>query len=136
MPLCEIVEPTRHPALLFGTTPKPEPEPADLLYLFACGLRWQNLADATAGWDLLAGLRSMDAAARALSASLLFQSRSELAVYREFRRSSWEDDEDPSLLPPVKDDEMITPYGLEMCESCVTCKLTKSGWFCHLAHEC
>lgn len=30
---------------------------------------------------------------------------------------------------------MNVPYGLEMCESCVTCKLNQPGWFCNTSQE-
>ena len=30
---------------------------------------------------------------------------------------------------------MNTPYGLELIDSCMTCKFAKEKWFCHLSME-
>ena len=35
----------------------------------------------------------------------------------------------------AKGENMNTPYGLEMVENCMTCKLRKDGWFCQLSSD-
>ena len=41
----------------------------------------------------------------------------------------------PSGQTPSKVPQMNTPYGLEIVESCLTCKLRKDYWFCGLSPE-
>jgi hypothetical protein len=44
----------------------------DPLYLFVCGLAWRKQSNASAGWELVRGLRSSDQTAR-IAAALLAQ---------------------------------------------------------------
>jgi len=135
MPLCEMASPAPPDNYFFAI---PEQAAADehLLYLFTCGLRWHDDGDLTAGWDLIEGLRSSDPAARALCADYLSRTRGGRLLSGELRQPEWCEAEILPVLPqPEKGNEMNNPYGIEMSESCLTCKLNKSGWFCHLSHE-
>jgi CRP/FNR family cyclic AMP-dependent transcriptional regulator len=134
MPLCEIVRVTPHPGVLLGQLSLLPPSGNDLLYLFACSLHWRDRGDTTAGWDLIAGMRSNDETIQRLCTSLLADASNDTPPWRDFRR--WNLPSKSELNPQSNaKDEMNTPYGLEMCESCVTCKLNQPGWFCHLSHE-
>lgn len=135
MPLCQTVRTTPQPGVLLGQLALMPPSADDLLYLFACSLRWRDRGDTTAGWDLTAGLRSADETMRTVCESLLFGPRTEIPAWRDFRQPSPEVPSNLISIANTKDEEMNTPYGLEMCESCVTCKLNQPGWFCHTSQE-
>ena len=109
----------------------------DPLYLFACGVSWHRHRDATAGWELIQSLRSQDKGSRAIAAALLARTEHARLLVRDLRRArvrvskpAVRDEVQPVEQRPSKVDEMNTPYGLEIVESCLTCKLRKDHWFC------
>jgi CRP/FNR family transcriptional regulator, cyclic AMP receptor protein len=129
-----------------GQTARTSPQPAqtvhfDPLYLFHCAAMWHGTADTTSGWELIRGLRSGDCNARAISAALLAKTEDARLLVRDLRRtrSSLHETRTGSSLPdqqnPTQAAEMNTPYGLEIIESCVTCKLRKDKWFCGLSPD-
>ena len=113
----------------------------DPLYLFYCGVEWERSGDTGAGWELIQGLRSQDRATRAISAAMLARAEHARLLARELRRarSAPPGTRKQWTLPSQHNyDEamrMNTPYGLEIIESCLTCKLRKEGWFCGLSSE-
>lgn len=124
-------------ALTSGATSR---ESDDLFYLFICGLRWHAEANTGCGWDLIEGLRSSDWVARTLCADLLTKTKNGRVLASELRRAQ------AAIRDPVFHREkliesnpgevtMNTPYGLEMSDSCLTCKLSKDRWFCRFSHE-
>jgi CRP/FNR family transcriptional regulator, cyclic AMP receptor protein len=115
---------------------------ADLLYLFSCGALWHQQRDASAGWELIQFLRSQDTDARAVAAALLAKTEHSRLLVRDLRRAlihikkpAARDAGDPDGQAPSKVAEMNTPYGLEIVDSCLTCKLRKDHWFCGLSTE-
>ena len=116
-------------------------EPAiDPLYLLAFGLRWQNDGEAGAGWELIQLLRSADRDARVLAAELLAGAEHSGLLVRDLRRAKkrlGKTTEHKRTLGRGRDEvtEMNTPYGLEIIDSCLTCKLRKEVWFCGLSAE-
>ncbi len=134
MPLCETVRQMPHPGVLLGQLPLLPPSANDLLYLFACSLHWRDRGDTTAGWDLIAGMRSNNETVQSVCTRLLADASNDAPPWRDFRRWTLPKQHEVNPKGNVKD-EMNTPYGLEMCESCMTCKLNQPGWFCHLSHE-
>src|SRR5579862_5138933 len=112
----------------------------DPLYLFACALSFHNRSDAGAGWELIRALKS--AAPGAQVASTLLAATSDLQVQMRKRRRS---PAGPVMLsmetePPRQEAgevvaTMNTPYGLEIIENCVSCKLRKDQWFCGLSSD-
>lgn len=113
----------------------------DPLYLFHCGLRWHGGADTSAGWELIHGLRSRDRDARTVAAALLAKTEKARLLVRDLRRArrgihvvnpdldfSWQQNHGEAV-------EMKTPYGLEIIDSCVSCRLRKDKWFCGLSPE-
>ncbi len=136
MPLCEIVRATPNPGLFAGQNHEQRTDGDYLLYLFACGLRWQQCADPSAGWDLIQALRSCDQTIENLSANLLLGAKTQASLTRQrpfYLRETTAENTLCVLPESKKGNEMNTPYGLEICESCVSCKLNKNDWFCHLS---
>jgi CRP/FNR family cyclic AMP-dependent transcriptional regulator len=114
----------------------------DPLYLFACGVSWHRHRDATAGWELIQSLRSQDKGSRAIAAALLARTEHARLLVRDLRRArvrvskpAVRDEVQPVEQRPSKVDDMNTPYGLEIVESCLTCKLRKDHWFCGLSAD-
>ena len=117
-------------------------EAVDPLYLFHLGIRWHFERDASAGWELLQLLRWADDDARRIAAELLARTEHGRILGRDLRRAK-------SRLrhlaprritkpePPVyeKVSRMHTPYGIEIVENCVACKLRKNQWFCSLSPD-
>jgi CRP/FNR family transcriptional regulator, cyclic AMP receptor protein len=117
-------------------------ERIDPLYLFFCSAQWHRDGDSTAGWELIHGLRSWDRGVRAVAAALLAKTEKSRLLVRDLRRIrsgldviAAEYAIRPTGQSPDKVVTMNTPYGLEMIDSCLTCKLRKSHWFCHLSSE-
>lgn len=115
--------------------------PLDPLYLFHCGVLWHQQADTSSGWELIHGLRSGDASVRAVSAALLAKTAHARLSARDLRRAERGPRKIRSganPLPRQPRGEVIgmnTPYGLEIIESCFTCKLRKDKWFCGLSPD-
>jgi CRP/FNR family cyclic AMP-dependent transcriptional regulator len=114
----------------------------DFLYLFFCGMLWHQQRDATAGWDLIQFLRSPDREVRATAAALLAKTEHARLLVRDLRRARAKVTKpvirnvvSPSGQGSSKVAEMNTPYGLEIVESCLTCKLRKDHWFCGLSTD-
>ncbi|MGO9126184.1 MAG: Crp/Fnr family transcriptional regulator [Terriglobales bacterium] len=114
--------------------------PVDPLYLLGCSLRWHRERDTAAGWDLIHFLGSTDHNARALAADLLAKTKHTRLLVRQLRRAKAKLNHTSTNHTPVfeeseikKAGEMNTPYGLEIIESCLTCKLRRNSWFCGLS---
>lgn len=103
-------------------------EATDPLYLFACQLEWERRADPSAAWEVISAARSSHADTRAHALSLLersqqvrSQSPEEVPGEPGHRRSS------------TAEAGMKTPYGLEIIESCMSCKVKREGFFCRFS---
>jgi CRP/FNR family transcriptional regulator, cyclic AMP receptor protein len=114
----------------------------DPLYLFACGAAWYREKDTGAGWELIHFIRSQDRSARAIAASLLAKTEHGRLLVRDLRRGGTRVARPMARVAdrhegqgPSKVEEMNTPYGLEIVESCLTCKLRKKDWFCGLSPD-
>ena len=134
--------PSKHLKALPTETETSKPDRADIdpLYLFACGLQWLKRGNTSAGWELIGGMKSSGITAR-IAAALLMQTDN-----INFRVENLLCALDlPEVLASVNRsaihdvDEVVvtmnTPYGLEIIESCVSCKLRKDKWFCGLSSE-
>jgi CRP/FNR family transcriptional regulator, cyclic AMP receptor protein len=107
----------------------------DPLYLFHCGMRWHEQTDTSAGWELIHALKSADSRARMIAGSLLAKTEDVSVLARDVRRAAKQANHASAeyLRMPIRLNEvqeMNTPYGLEIIESCVNCKLRKDKWFC------
>jgi len=114
----------------------------DPLYLLGCSLSWHQERDTAAGWELVHFLASADRSARALAADLLAKTEHTRLLVRQLRRAKAKlNHTTTNHTPAVEESEMKkaaamnTPYGLEIIESCLTCKLRKNTWFCGLSNE-
>ncbi len=111
----------------------------DPLYLFFCGVLWHRQADASAGWELVSGLRSPGQAA--VAGTLLARAKNADLPVRSVRTKDVVDTNAKGGAPTVgpqllnKAVTMNTPYGLEIIESCLTCKLRRDKFFCSLSPE-
>jgi len=104
------------------------PEATDPLYLFACQLEWERRADPSAAWEVISAARSSHADTRAHARALLERSQQtrsqhpeEVPAEQGQRRSS------------TAEAGMRTPYGLEIIESCMSCKVKREGFFCRFS---
>lgn len=119
------------------------PVSIDPLYLFSQGVQWRQERDAAAGWELVRILRSADHNARALAAELLAKTEHARFRTRDLRRAKARFNQPAPRHSQVdgyghrhrKETGMNTPYGLEIIESCLTCKLRMDHWFCGLSPE-
>jgi CRP/FNR family transcriptional regulator, cyclic AMP receptor protein len=112
----------------------------DPLYLFCCGVLWHQQREASAGWELIHFLRSPDRDARTMAAALLAKTEHARLLVRDLRRARARkpvarNEGHPVGQVPSKVTEMKTPYGLEIVESCLTCRLRKDQWFCGLSPD-
>lgn len=115
-------------------------EGVDPLYLFACATLWHSTADAGAGWELVQAMKSAQPGAQVATALLAGTRNLELQSPKQQRAPASLVMLSPeSRLPRREMDEvpatMNTPYGLEIIENCVTCKLRKDSWFCGLSSD-
>jgi len=119
-----------------------QPADPDPLYLFVCARGWHNHSDTAAGWELVEAMRSQRRGTRALAAELLAGTQDGRLLVRDLRRTRTGLREVnryrggvPQTLQNAEAATMNTPYGLQMVESCLTCKLRKEGWFCALSGD-
>lgn len=112
----------------------------DPLFMFYCGVLWHNSGDPGAGWELIRALRSWDRGVRGVAAGLLAKTEHARLLVRDLRRthSGLRRFASEYALQGRRQDTwkavtMNTPYGLEISENCVSCKLRKSHWFCALS---
>ncbi len=108
--------------------PQDNPQATDALYLFACQVEWERRGDPSAAWEVISAARSLHAETRAHALSLLErsqqikpQSTEDLPAEQGQRRSS------------TAEAGMRTPYGLEIIESCMGCKVSREGFFCRFS---
>ncbi|HZZ16569.1 MAG TPA: Crp/Fnr family transcriptional regulator [Candidatus Sulfotelmatobacter sp.] len=100
------------------------------LYLISCQAEWERTADPSAAWEIISATRSSDSDLRAHALCLLER-------LQQIRPTS------PNEISPGQEYQqtfpmeagMRTPYGLEIIESCMGCKVSQPGFFCHLSPE-
>jgi hypothetical protein len=112
----------------------------DPLYMFYCSVQWHNHADTGPGWELIEAMRSWDRGVRGVAAALLAKTEHARLLVRDLRRTRSGLSRIATQYASEKDGQnrseavtMNTPYGLEMSENCVSCKLRKGHWFCSLS---
>jgi CRP/FNR family transcriptional regulator len=123
-----------------STQTQTAPESIDPLYLFCCSIQWHKQGETGAGWELIRGLRSRDRNVRGVAAAMLATTEDARLLVRDLRRTRLKIGETRTRYisqrsEPVTQEvkQMNTPYGLDMAESCLTCKLHKDRWFCRLS---
>ncbi|MFZ0772804.1 MAG: Crp/Fnr family transcriptional regulator [Candidatus Sulfotelmatobacter sp.] len=103
-------------------------EEIDPLYLFACQVEWEQRADPSAAWEVIAAARCSHQDTRAHALSLLEHSQRP-------RPQAQEDNGTEYKGRPISTKEagMRTPYGLDVIESCMGCKASCDGFFCRFS---
>jgi len=119
-------------------TNRGQPGSIDPLYLFACGLLWHKQADAGAGWELVRGLKASGLSARVAAVLLADTGNPPPRIRSACRTRSGTGEHLPERGLAIREVSevavtMNAPYGLEIIENCVTCKLRKDKWFCGLS---
>jgi CRP/FNR family transcriptional regulator, cyclic AMP receptor protein len=97
----------------------------DPLYLLACQVEWERRADPSSAWEVVSAANSSHEDTRAHARSLLANSRRNEAGFCENNNT-----EDQYQRGSRAEASMKTPYGLEIIESCVGCKLSQKHFFC------
>ena len=110
-------------------------EKRTLQNLLLHGQRWQQSGDTGSGWELIRALRSANRETREQASALLagtedfrMPTRAEVALQIRSESSA-------SCFGTRREDQMNTPYGLEIVESCIHCKLRKEKAFCNLSPQ-
>jgi CRP/FNR family transcriptional regulator, cyclic AMP receptor protein len=119
---------------------QPDEAGIDPLYMFVCSLSWHKQANASAGWELVRCLKSSGQTAR-IAAALLARAKHVQLPVRDMLRSR-DGPGQPAVesAPAIPDVSKVvvmmnTPYGLEIIENCVSCKLRRDKWFCGLSPD-
>lgn len=104
------------------------PEEIDPLYLFACQVEWEQRADPSAAWEVISAARYLHQDTRAHARSLLERCQQPRPQFREDDGTAYQD-------RPIftKEAGMRTPYGLDVIESCMGCKVSRDGSFCRFS---
>jgi CRP/FNR family transcriptional regulator len=102
-------------------------------------MRWHQQTDTSAGWELVHALKSSDPRIRMVAGSFLAKTEDVHVSARDVRRAAKQAiRESAEFRTPIRIkevQEMNTPYGLEIIESCVSCKLRKDKWFCGFSSD-
>lgn len=106
------------------------PDEIDPLYLLACYAEWELRTEPDAAWELISAARSSNENTRAHARSLLCHSQ-QVAVGGLTPRAG------NGLTTHRYPGEagMKTPYGLEIIDSCMDCKMRRPGFFCAFSSE-
>ena len=107
-------------------------EAADLLLQ---GERWQCCGDTQSGWELIRALRSPNAKRRAAAAAMLAKTR-DLRLPSRSERVPLPLASAACALSRAdgfSEVSMNTPYGLEIIDSCLNCRLRKQQSFCNMS---
>ena len=112
----------------------------DPLYLFHCGLLWHQTTDTGAGWELVHALKSTDSGSRLIAGALLAKTEDVRVLARDMRKAANRAgriaaQQARTSIRIHEVQEMNTPYGLEIIESCVSCKLRRDKWFCGFSSD-
>ena len=108
------------------------PQEIDPLYLFGCYIAWEHQEEPGAGWELISAARSSNGNTRAHARALLSSSRylggvgSGGSVVTNTCKKRQTVDED---------ENMKTPYELELTENCAECTGQTPGSFCEFAPD-
>ena len=115
-------------------------QPWDALHVFRLGVRWHHEREAGAGWELLRILQSDDREARTLAAEVLAHTEYGRILGRDLRRAKARFRKQAGIrvaknCEPAQEHPlpMHTPYGIQMSDDCVSCKLRQHQWFCAMS---
>lgn len=105
-----------------------EPSLEHLLYLLACQLEWRRTSNPSSAWEVISAASSPHSDIRAHGRAVLERllqnlppASQDLPKRRECQQ------------PSTTERDMRTPYGLEIIESCMSCKAKREASFCHFS---
>jgi CRP/FNR family transcriptional regulator, cyclic AMP receptor protein len=112
----------------------------DPLDLFHLASRWHLEKEPSAGWELVALLRSSDCDTRASAAELLARTEYGRVLKRDLRRAKARLRRETAARRESESfhceaSRVSGPYGMEVVDNCAACKLRKHGWFCSLSPD-
>ena len=107
--------------------PAAQAQEIDSLYLFACHVEWERREDTGAGWELIAAAQSLNGDTRAHARALLASSRH----LGGFGSGKTVRDSSAKRRSLAGEDEMKTPYGLDIVDNCTECTHSQPGHFCN-----
>jgi CRP/FNR family transcriptional regulator, cyclic AMP receptor protein len=106
----------------------------DPLYLFCCSAMWHKHSQPSAGWELVAALKSLDTSSHLLATSFLAATENAKFSSRDLRQRTRSSPRrglfvlgQPQSLNEV---DMRSSQALQVTENCAQCKLRKTNWFC------
>jgi CRP/FNR family cyclic AMP-dependent transcriptional regulator len=141
IPIRSKIQPQSYAGCVKVETGMPGRVCIDPLYLFACALLWHKNADAGGGWELVRAMKAAEPGARIANALLAETKNLRLRV-RELRQRTLAKPDTPAPESAAATREageviatMNTPYGLEIIENCLSCKLRQGKWFCGLSSD-
>jgi CRP/FNR family transcriptional regulator len=130
-PPLETFLPQTVPPPAFALAPVAKTQEIDSLYLFACHVQWERREDTNAGWELVAAAQSPNGDTRAHARALLASSR-HLGGFGSGKTVRASSARKKSL---TGEDEMKTPYGLDIVDNCTECTHSQPGHFCNFPHS-
>jgi CRP/FNR family transcriptional regulator len=89
-------------------------------------VQWERYAEPSTGWEVISAARSAHQDTRAHARAMLERMQQIRAAFPD---DSQIDEEHIS----TKERGMRTPYGLDVVESCMSCKLSRDGFFCRFS---
>ncbi len=104
----------------------PSPRAIDPLYLFACHIEWEQSQEPSAAWELISAMQTGDASSRS-------QARALLASSAHIKRMGSGQGTEPAISRrrhSTPEENMKTPYDLDIVENCTECTYTNEGYFC------
>jgi CRP/FNR family transcriptional regulator len=109
------------------------------MYLLYCSALWHKHGNPTAGWELVAALRSLDTSSRRIATSFLATTQDSRFLSRELHRGVRNTARKGITIlgRPHSFDEVDMRYArsLQLPDNCLSCKLRKTNWFCGFSSD-
>jgi CRP/FNR family cyclic AMP-dependent transcriptional regulator len=116
LPLREYVPPLYSPA----------PQHIDPLYLFGCHVDWEKNDEPSSAWELISAMQNGDAETRVQARAFLAKSRHLTGM----GSGNGADSPISRRRHSTSEEDMKTPYDLEIIENCTECTCTNESYFC------
>jgi CRP/FNR family transcriptional regulator len=111
----------------------------DPLYLFYCSAMWHKHSHPSAGWELVAALKSLDTSSHVLAASFLAATENARFLSRDLRHRVRSTARRGLFVlgqhHSANEVDMRNNEVLPIPENCTHCKLRKTNWFCGLSPD-
>ena len=106
----------------------------DPLYLFYCSAMWHKHSHPSAGWELVAALKSLDTNSHLLATSFLAATENAKFSSRDLRHHTRSSPRRGLFVlgssQSLNEVDMRSSKALQVPENCAQCKLRKTNWFC------